>query len=262
MPWRVGLIVPIQAETPFSLFFPGAWHHAPAAVKTAGWDGAELAIVDPDRLDAADLAAAFDAEGLPVFSLTTGQAAGLEDLSLASPDEGVRERSVARIKAHMRLAREFGAVVIVGSLQGADGELTRLAESLQACARFDPEVRLALEPLNRYESRVVNTVEAGLRVVDAVACENLGLLVDTFHANIEERSISGALRTAGDRLFHVHVADSNRHVPGHGHLAFEAVWEALAGLGYGGAVVVETLPRPSGEALLAVGRGLPRSWPT
>jgi len=256
--WRLGLIVPVQVRTPFSPFEPEDWPRPVGALEAAGWDAVELAIVDPDRLDAAELAAALDTGGLPALSLTTGQAAALDGLSLTSSDEAVREGAIARIQAHMRLARSLGAVVIVGSLQGADGPVDRLVESLRACARFDTGVRLALEPLNRYESRVVNTVEAGLRVVDRVACESLGLLVDTFHANIEERSIPDALRAAGDRLFHVHVADSNRHVPGDGHLAFEPVWEALSDVGYAGVVVAEAVSEPSRDALLAAGRDLPR----
>jgi 5-keto-L-gluconate epimerase len=262
MAWHLGLIVPVQAGTPFSPFLPREWPGALSAARAAGWDTVELAIVAPDRLDAIELLSAVEAGGLPVSSLTTGQAAVMEELSLTQVDDAARERAVARIQAHMRLARSLGAIVIVGSLQGADGTRERLIESLRACAQFDPEVRLALEPLNRYESRIVNTVEEGLYVVDAVACENLGLLVDTFHANVEERSIPGALRAAGDRLFHVHVADSNRHVPGQGHLRFDAVWDALHGLGYRGAVVVEALPEPSAEALLAARQGLPRSGST
>ena len=249
--WPLGMIVPIQDETPFSPFAPADWRTALGEVKAAGYDGVELAITDPTRLSPTEIKEALAQEGLHFFSITTGQAAAKEGLSLSSPNDGVRRRAIARIQAHMRLAREFDAVVIIGSLRGADGSIDLLVESLRECAGYQPEVKLALEPLNRYESRLINTVEQARAVIEKVGADNLGILFDTFHANIEEVSISKAIRTAGDRLFHVHLADSNRFVPGYGHLDFGEVWRALAEIGYRGALVLEPLPKPNPEALLA-----------
>jgi sugar phosphate isomerase/epimerase len=131
-----------------------------------------------------------------------------------------------------------------------------LVESLRECAAHRPSVRLALEPLNRYESRLIHTVEDAVSVLDRVGAENLGILFDTFHANIEEISIRDAIHRAGDRLVHVHLADSNRFVPGYGHLDFAEVWRSLDDVGYDRALVLEPLPRPSTEALLQAGRRL------
>ncbi len=96
----------------------------------------------------------------------------------------------------------------------------------------------------------MNTAAEALSVVERVGAQNLGLLLDTFHANIEERNIGQAFQDTGERLFHIHLADSNRFVPGYGHLDFAQVWDALDAIRYQQALVVEALPEPSTEALL------------
>jgi sugar phosphate isomerase/epimerase len=250
--WPLGLIVPVQDTTPFSPFEPGEWVEALARVAGAGYGAVELAVTDPAKLNHDGVAEALRKAGLRLSSLTTGQAAGKEGLSLSSPDDGVRLRAIERIKDHMRLARPHEAVVIVGLLRGVEGSLDLLVESLKECARFDPSVKIALEPLNRYESHLINTVDEALEVVERVGAENLGVLADTFHANIEERKLGEAFSMAGERLFHVHLADSNRWVPGYGHLPFREVMEALAEVGYKGTLVVESFPKPDPAAMLAL----------
>jgi sugar phosphate isomerase/epimerase len=258
--WPIGLIVPMQHATPFSPFDPTDWRDALGCAASAGFDGVELAIVDPHLLDRSAVAEALDAAGLRLLSVTTGQAAGLEGLSLSASDETVRRRTIERIQAHMAFAEPFGAVVIVGSLRGADGDLDLLEESLRACASFN-DVTLALEPLNRYESRLLNTVAFAVQLIDRVGRENLGILFDTFHANIEETDPAGAIATAGKRLAHVHLADSNRWVPGYGHIKFADVWGQLEAIGYARSLVLEPLLQPSADALLQAGAEIRSSWP-
>ncbi len=89
------------------------------------------------------------------------------------------------------------------------------------------------------------------------ARRTLGLLLDTYHMNIEEPSIETSIRAAGPRIYHFHVADSNRWPPGGGHLDFAAILRALAATGYGGFVSGEFLPAP--DAATAAQRGLAAS---
>ncbi|HID87813.1 MAG TPA: sugar phosphate isomerase/epimerase, partial [Anaerolineae bacterium] len=91
---------------------------------------------------------------------------------------------------------------------------------------------------------IVNTVAEALELLEEVGAENLGILFDTFHANIEEPSIEGSIRTAGDRLLHVHVADSNRWYPGAGHVDFARIVGTLREVGYDGHLSAEILPLP------------------
>ena len=258
--WDLGLIVPVQHPTPFSPFPPDRWEEALPQIAKAGYDAVELAITDPSAITCERIAEVLDRNGLRLSSITTGQAAVQEGLSLSSTDEAIRRRAVERIQIHMRLAKPFAAVVIVGSLQGSDGERSLLIESLKDCANHERTVRLAVEPLNRYESPLINTIRDASAIVERVGAENLGLLFDAFHSNIEEVSSDAAIQRAGDRLFHVHLADSNRWVPGHGHLDFESIWRALEDVEYLGALVVESLPQPSADALLTAPQQIRSQW--
>ena len=111
-------------------------------------------------------------------------------------------------------------------------------------------MRLVLEPLNRYETDIVVDIAEGLALIEAVGCPNVGLLLDTFHANIEEPSLAGTLRQAmaAGRLWHVHLGDSNRLAPGMGHIDFGAIVGTLAEIGYTGYLSAELLPKPDPDA--------------
>jgi len=104
-----------------------------------------------------------------------------------------------------------------------------LVEAFQECcqAAAKDNVKLALEPINRYETSLINTVAEGLALIEKVDAENFGLLLDTFHMNIEEPDIYKSMQICGKRIFHFHVADSNRWYPGAGHLDFKRVSEKL-----------------------------------
>jgi sugar phosphate isomerase/epimerase len=101
------------------------------------------------------------------------------------------------------------------------------------------DAAILLEPLNRYESRYLNSVADNLDVVTRVAHPNAGLLPDTFHMSIEEASIPDALRAAGGQVRHVHLGDSNRLLPGHGALDWNAIFAALRDIDYRGAINLE-----------------------
>jgi sugar phosphate isomerase/epimerase len=247
--WPLGLIVPVQDPTPFSVFSPRDWPESLARVSQGGYESVELAITDPTKVLPFELGEALGKTGLKMVAVTTGQAFWKEGLSLSSPDPTVRKKAIARIKAHMNLAKPFGAVVIVGLLRGKEGERDLLRDALRECAEFQPSVKLALEPLNRYETNLINTVSEALELLEGVDMNNVGLLFDLFHANIEEVSLARAIKTAGDRIFHVHLADSNRWIPGFGHLCFSEIWEALESVGYQGSVVLECLPKPAPQHL-------------
>lgn len=224
--------------------------------KIAGWgyDGVELAIRDPQVVDADELARLVASHGLVVPAIGTGQAWGEDHLSYSDPNPAVRRAAVERTKAHIPLARRFGAVIIIGLLRGIvrvgvsqvqamDRTVDALGECCAEAARAG--VRLAVEPINRYETTLVNTVAEGLELIGRVGASNLGLLFDTFHANIEEPCIEESLLAAGDRLFHIHVADSNRWHPGAGHLDFAKILGVLQEPArYEGFVSGEFMPRP------------------
>lgn len=111
-------------------------------------------------------------------------------------------------------------------------------------------ITLALEPLNRYESFLVNTVDQALRFLEDVGAPNLKLHLDTFHMNIEEADQAAAIRTAGERLVNMHISDSNREAPGRGHTDFAGMMQALLDIRYEGALALEPVP-PGADGILA-----------
>jgi sugar phosphate isomerase/epimerase len=243
--------------------FKGDFSTNVAAIAAMGYDGVELAIRDPRLLDADGLERALAEQRLAVPAIGTGQAWGEEGLSFTDADPGVRRAAIERIKSHLLLAARLHAVVILGLIRGVTPKgqshaqsLAHLVDALRECAvaASAAGVRLALEPLNRYETDLIHTVAEGLELIDRVGADSFGLLLDTFHMNIEEPSIEDSIRAAGDRIFHFHVADSNRWHPGAGHLDFVRLLNALFATGYTGFVSGEFLPIPDAET--AARRGI------
>jgi sugar phosphate isomerase/epimerase len=105
-------------------------------------------------------------------------------------------------------------------------------------------VKITMEPLNRYETDFIFNAADGVRLIEDLACDNLGLMLDLFHMNIEDASIEEGLRLAGDRVWHVHIADSNRCYPGSGHIDFDSIFATLKDMGYQDYVSAELLPLP------------------
>ena len=228
-----------------------------ARLATLGFDGVEMAIRDPGQAHIGPLIRAAADSGLAVAALGTGQGYLEDGLSLVAPDAAVRERAVARLERHAEVAQRVGACVIVGLIHGPippggnrESAMENLLSGLGMVARSARVggVRIVMEPINRYESNWLNTVDEVMDVLGRLGEENVGVLPDTFHMNIEEADPPAALRRAGDRLWHVHVADSNRRAPGAGHLDFRALVSTLTGLGYGGFLSAEILQHPTPEA--------------
>ncbi|HLW46430.1 MAG TPA: sugar phosphate isomerase/epimerase family protein [bacterium] len=223
------------------------------ALAGIGFEGVEMAIRDPAHVDVEGLAAAAERSAIAVPAVGTGQAYVEEGLCLTASEETVRVRAVARLLAQVSVARRLGALLIVGLIHGPIPLETgrplaeeRLLEGLGTVARAarTAGVRIVVEPINRYESNWLNTVEEVLDVLDRLGEDNLGVLPDTFHMNIEERDVPAALRLGGTRVWHVHLADSNRRAPGWGHLDFGPVVRTLDGMAYGGFLSAEILPVP------------------
>ncbi len=226
--------------------------------RIAGWgyDGVELAIRDPALVDAGELARVVERYGLAVPALGTGQAWGEEHLSFTSSDPAIRAAAIRRIQSHIPLAARFDAAVIIGLIRGITPKgqdhatsMAYFAEAMRACgeAAQGTGVRFAIEPLNRYETDLLHTIQEGLDFLDNVQMENVGLLVDTFHMNIEEPHIADSIRACGERAFHVHLADSNRWYPGAGHMDFTEVVATLKGIGYDGWLSGEFMPQPDAD---------------
>jgi sugar phosphate isomerase/epimerase len=253
---KLSVVLSTHAAAFQAVAFKGDFEANVAKIASWGYDGVELAIRDPGLVDAGELERVLAAHGLAVPAIGTGQAWGEEGLSFTSGDQAVRSAAIERISSHVPLAERLGAVVILGLIRGITPEgqshersMELLVEAIRACAdaAAGTGVRFALEPMNRYETDLVHTALQGLDLVERVGSDRFGLLLDTFHMNIEEPDIEDSIRAAGDRIFHVHVADSNRWYPGAGHLDFRGILEVLAATGYRGFVSGEFMPAPDAD---------------
>ncbi len=253
---KLAIVLSTHAAQFQAVAFKGDFASNVAKIAGYGYQGVELAIRDPKLVDPAELEAVVGKHNLVVPALGTGQAWGEEGLSFTSDDPEIRRAAIERVKSHIPVAARFKAAVILGLIRGItpqgqshEQSMAYLVEALQECsaAAAPHGVKYALEPLNRYETDLIHTVADGLDLIERVGADNFGLLLDTFHMNIEEPSIEESIRTCGDRIFHFHVADSNRWYPGAGHLDFGSILDTLFDTGYQGWVSGEFMPVPDAD---------------
>lgn len=229
----------------------GDWGEGIRTLGELGFDGVEFAVRDPALVDPAAVAEVARRTGVEVAAIGTGQAFLQEGLSLTSDDPTIRRKAVERVEQQVAFAAVFGAPVILGLICGRvvgtrSATDTRLVDALEQLLPHADRyrVRLLLEPVNRYETDYLTTIDQVLAVIDRVHSSALGVVADTFHMNIEEVSIESALARAAPYLGHVHVADSNRQAPGNGHLDFSRILAVLTEIGYQGYLSAEILPLP------------------
>jgi len=217
-------------------------------IRAAGFEVAELGIFDFPALDCRAVRSALEQNGLAC----TATSALPEDLSLLDSDPAVCRRTVEWLRRAVETVAQVGASVLagpfyapVGFLPGrrrTDGEWNLAVEGLRQVgeAIAGTGVRLAIEPLNRFETYFLNTAADAQRLYREIGHPSIGVLFDTFHANVEEKDIPAALQSLGPALYHVHLSENDRGVPGTGHVPFRAVFDSLQSMHYAGAAVVES----------------------
>jgi sugar phosphate isomerase/epimerase len=254
---RLSIVLSTHTAKFQAVAYKGDFEQNVAKIASYGYDGVEPAVRDPGLVDRDSLIATVSKHGMTIPAIGTGQAWGEERLSFTDADAKVRQQAVERIAAHVPLAKKAGAVIIIGLVRGIvqDGVSESQARewmfsSFKTCVEIAGKegVRIAFEPLNRYETPLLNTAREGLELIDRVGADNLGLLLDTFHMNIEEPAIEESIKTCGKRIFHFHVADSNRWYPGAGHLDFRKILETLISTGYTGFVSGEFMAVPDADS--------------
>jgi D-psicose/D-tagatose/L-ribulose 3-epimerase len=210
----------------------------------------EVPIENPDEYDYARVGEIARDNGLDVSVC----AAMSPERDLIHPDESIRASGMGYVRHCIDAAHTMGATRVVGPMYSAVGRTWQataderaaytdlLVEQLTALSRHaqDHGVVLGVEPLNRFETSVLNLTADAIAVVDRVAHPACGLLLDTFHMNIEEQSIGNAIRAAGPRLRHLHACENDRGAPGSGHVPWAEVAQALRDIDYDQGVVIES----------------------
>ncbi len=190
-----------------------------------------------------------------------------------SPDAALRDAVYPEFRKFVDLTLSFGGKLICGPLYQALGYFTGerptkrewdwSVGTMGPCFEYAREkgVTVAVEPLNRFESFLVNTVEDGVRYVREFGLPNVGLLVDTMHANIEELDVAASFRGALPYIRHVHISENDRGVPGTGHACGQEVFDAFLDGGYDGLLTIEAfnLGAPSLTGALHLWRSFAKS---
>jgi sugar phosphate isomerase/epimerase len=246
------------APTVFApLLFAGDLSHGIHRADELGYDGVELNLRDPQVEDLDSILAETSSRNLEIVALGTGQAYLEDGLSVASDDPDIRSACITRLKNQVDFAAHAGAQVVIGGIRGkfnADSSIKEKQYSgavdvVQQVADYASEhnVTVTLEPINRYESNFLNNLDETLQFLEDVERFAVKVLLDTFHMNIEEASLTEPFIRAIDRLSHVHLVDSNRYAPGMGHIDFESIIEILRDQGYSGYLSGEFLPVPDDD---------------
>jgi len=219
-------------------------------VADMGFDGVELAL---ENVGDWDPAAARDLLQELGLSAVVG-AVFPPGRELAAAGDAQIADTMDYVRGAVDVAATQGSPLVIGPMYTSVGRAWRMAaderaaaistlrESLAVLADYAGErgVRLAIEPLNRYETSLLNTAEQVLEVIGPLPAETIGLNLDTYHMNIEESSLDKAFDLAGDRLLHLQVCGNDRGAPGTDHLDWPGIRESLARVGYGGMLGIES----------------------
>jgi D-psicose/D-tagatose/L-ribulose 3-epimerase len=227
-------------------------------MKRAGCDFVELLVPEPGELDLKETRAALADHGLGTVLAARVNATR----DLASGDATAHAAGLAYLEQCVRVAGDLGATIVGGPLYGAPmvfagrapapvGEderarrIDRVVAGLRRAgtAAAAAGIRFAIEPLNRFETDIANTTGHALMLAESVGLPSVGVMLDTFHMNMEDPAIPEAICRAGPRVFHFQANENNRGFVGSGHIDWPGVSRALAAIGYKGPITLEPFRR-------------------
>ncbi|NLV59005.1 MAG: sugar phosphate isomerase/epimerase [Clostridiales bacterium] len=239
--------------------YQGDLEHAFARLREEGYDGAELMVCDPGKVDAALLKQLCERYGLAIPMVCTGEVFGQDGLSFSDPDAGRREEALRRVQAAADLAAQFGAQINIGRVRGGyvfgmpqDICRERSVAGMRQAALYAQSVgvTVALEPVNSIASNFINTTQQGIHMVQEIGVPAFTLMLDSNHMFIDDLDITQSIHDAKDLVTYVHMVDSNRLYPGNCKLDFGAFITALKEIGYDGWLSVEVFQRPDQDTAL------------
>ena len=183
-----------------------------------------------------------------------------KDENLASPDEAVQKNAIEFFKETLRKLHLMNIHILGGGLYSywpvdfnsdinKERDFETSVKNMRLIAKYAEEydITLGMEVLNRFEGYLINTCDECLRYIDAVGNNRVGVMLDTFHMNIEEDNIGDAIRKAGDKLVHFHMGERNRKVPGKGTMPWAEIGQALRDINYQHAAVMEPFVLQGGK---------------
>jgi D-psicose/D-tagatose/L-ribulose 3-epimerase len=218
--------------------------------KALGFDLVEIPIESAGDIDYGAAADAYARTGLACTTCAV-MGAGRDP---SHPDPKIQQAGIDYLTHCIDGTAQMGGTMVVGPLYAAVGrqwqatpeqrkaDLELAAKNLRVAADHAERkgIKLAIEPLNRFETSFINLTEQALELVDLIGSPAVGLMMDTFHANIEEKHLGKAIEMAGPKLWHMHANENDRGTPGTGHVDWDEIGAALKKIKYDGALVIES----------------------
>jgi sugar phosphate isomerase/epimerase len=263
-------VVVAKEDAPESAFV--VWRGFERSIEKAsalGFQGVELALESADDVEPQKLDNWLSKNDVAVSCISTGLVYATRGLSLSHSDPAIRKEALATFRSLISLAGDYGGFINIGRARGflepgksrETTELLFVEALIELCDAAEPlGVEILVEPVNRYETNFLNSLDEAAAVLARADRNNAGLMPDLFHMNIEEASLTEALIRHKDRVRYVHLADSNRQAPGQGHTDFDGVLAGLRQMRFDGWTAIEILPVPDPDtaARLAADFILPR----
>jgi len=239
------------------------WENLEESMRKAadlGFDAIELFTGSGDAISTEILKKLMDQYKLQLAAVGTGAGKVIHGLTLTDADNTIRKKAIAFVQEMMEFGALFGAPAIIGSMQGNvtqgnthTNSIGLLAEALHILDEHAASlgVKLIYEPLNRYETNLINRLDDAAAFIESNTFNNVQLLADLFHMNIEEADPAASIQKNRQHIGHVHFADSNRKPVGYGHTQMESIANALTAAGYDGYVSAEAFPWPDPDRAAA-----------
>ena len=217
-------------------------------VKSLGLDFIEIPLMCLDTFDAHSIKEKLQQVGLDACTSTVLT----NETDITSHDRSIRQNGINYLKECVKATSEIGATSFSGVVYSqhvkpaikrpTEVEWNYSAECLREVAIFanDFGVTIGIEPVNRYETYLINTCEQALKLKEMIGESNIKIHLDTYHMNVEEKSFYEATKMAGDSLIHYHLCENDRGIPGTGHVDWDGIFKALAEIDYKGYAALES----------------------
>ena len=245
-----------------ALVFVSGWSQAEAAraidrASASGFSHLEIPLIDPSAIDVKRTRRTLESAGItPITSLGLGM-----ETDISSDDPAKVSRGEALLTHALSVARDLGSTMLSGVLYSALGKYQKAPSDLgrwncvQALARLAEKAKaadmtLGIEPVNRYESNLINSGDDALALIETIGADNMMVHLDSYHMNIEEGPPGPLITRLGAKLGYVHVNESHRGYLGTGSIDFDALFQALADRGYDGVITFEAFSAGIGDPAL------------
>ena len=258
---KIAIDISLVSDLPDTPHFNGRnWEHLIERSSELGFDGIEILPRLAEEIPAKQLKETLDRYGMKLCVIGSGAGKALKNYTLSDPDITIRKKAVKYVSSLIRIAGEFNAMTLIGSMQGsiqngvkreqAIGWFTECIFQLAEVCKKN-RVMLLIEPLNRYETNLINSLSQGCDLIRSMSgISNVRLVADLFHMNIEEPNLAQSIYQAEEFIAHYHFVDSNRLAPGLGHIDFKPIADAIHATGYDGYLSLECLTKNDSESTM------------